>query len=112
MIKTLRKGSGEILAANFNSNEFDCKGNGCCNSTKIDTTLISLLQKLREHFGKSVRINSGFRCEKHNAAVGGTSGSHHKTGQAADIVKLFHGQTYSLIAQDFNGIDRYVKIIM
>ena len=86
MIKTFRKGSGEKLAANFNSNEFDCKGVGCCNSTKVDTALVSLLQKLREHFGKSVRINSGYRCEKHNAAVGGTAGSRHKNGQAADIV--------------------------
>lgn len=33
-------------------------------------------------------------------------------GQAADVVKLFHGNSYSLIAQDFNGVDRYVKIIM
>ncbi len=86
MIKTFRKGAGERLAQNFNSNEFDCKGNGCCNSTKVDTELVLLLQKLREHFGKSVRINSGYRCEKHNSAVGGTSGSRHQTGQAADIV--------------------------
>ena len=33
-------------------------------------------------------------------------------GQAADVVKLFRGHSYSLIAQDFNGVDRYVKIIM
>ena len=33
-------------------------------------------------------------------------------GQAADIVKMFRGNSYSMVAQDFNGIDRYVKIVM
>ncbi len=33
-------------------------------------------------------------------------------GQAADIVKMFRGNSYSMVVQDFNGIDRYVKIVM
>ena len=33
-------------------------------------------------------------------------------GQAHEVVKLFKGQSYSMISQDFNGVDRYVKIIM
>lgn len=33
-------------------------------------------------------------------------------GQAHDVVKLFKGQAYSMISQDFNGVERYVKIIM
>lgn len=33
-------------------------------------------------------------------------------GQAQDVVKLFKGQSYSMISQDFNGVERYVKIIM
>ena len=33
-------------------------------------------------------------------------------GQAHDVVKLFKGQSYSMISQDFNGVERYVKIIM
>ena len=33
-------------------------------------------------------------------------------GQAADVVKMFRGNTYSMVVQDFNGIDRYVKIVM
>jgi release factor glutamine methyltransferase len=32
-------------------------------------------------------------------------------GQAAEIVKLFKGNSYSIIIQDFNGVDRYVKIM-
>ena len=33
-------------------------------------------------------------------------------GQAQEVVKLFKGQAYSMISQDFNGVERYVKIIM
>ena len=33
-------------------------------------------------------------------------------GQAAEIVKLFKGNSYSIIIQDFNGVDRYVKIVL
>ena len=32
-------------------------------------------------------------------------------GEAAEIVKLFKGDKYAMVAQDFNGIDRYVKIM-
>ena len=33
-------------------------------------------------------------------------------GEADKVVKLFKGSAYSIIVQDFNGIDRYVKIMM
>ena len=33
-------------------------------------------------------------------------------GQAADIVKMFRGNAYAMVIKDFNGIDRYVKIVM
>ena len=33
-------------------------------------------------------------------------------GEAAEVVKMFKGNSYSMIVQDFNGVDRYVKIIM
>ena len=33
-------------------------------------------------------------------------------GQAAEVVKMFRGNSYSMVVQDFNGIDRYVKIVM
>lgn len=80
------KGTAMKLSANFNSKEFDCKGNGCCSETLVDAKLIEYLQKIRDHFGVPITINSGYRCEKHNAAVGGASKSKHKYGQAADIV--------------------------
>ena len=80
------KGKAVKLSANFKSTEMDCKGRGCCSSTLVDTKLIQHLQKIRNLFGKPVIINSGYRCSSHNRAVGGSSGSKHKQGAAADIV--------------------------
>ena len=33
-------------------------------------------------------------------------------GEAQEVVKMFKGHAYAMISQDFNGIERYVKIIM
>ena len=85
-IKTYKKGDTTKLSANFRAREFDCKCSGKCNETKIDEQLVVFLQKIREHFGKPVDITSGYRCAEHNKAVGGTSGSLHTKGQAADFV--------------------------
>jgi zinc D-Ala-D-Ala carboxypeptidase len=45
----------------------------------------NILQPVREHFGKSVKVNSGYRAPEVNAAVGGSKTSDHCKGQAADI---------------------------
>ena len=84
-IKSFVKGQGNQVSTNFKSNEFDCKGTGCCSTTLIDEQLINYLQKIRTHFGKPVHINSGYRCATHNEKVGGAKASKHATGQAADI---------------------------
>lgn len=47
--------------------------------------LAGALQKIRDAFGRSIVINSAFRCEKLNSAVGGSKNSDHKYGCAADI---------------------------
>lgn len=84
-VKTYTKGQKTQLSKNFTSLEFDCHGNGCCSSTKVDSKLVDYLQQIRNHFGKAVSINSGYRCAKHNASVGGASRSNHMDGEAADI---------------------------
>ena len=43
------------------------------------------LEKIRELVGKPIRINSGFRSEMVNHAVGGSKTSDHKLGAAADF---------------------------
>ena len=44
-----------------------------------------VLQPIRDHFGKSVRISSGLRVPELNAAIGGSTTSDHCRGMAADI---------------------------
>lgn len=43
-----------------------------------------LLDKIRVRFGRPITVSSGFRCDKLNAAVGGSKKSQHKNGEAAD----------------------------
>tara|TARA_R110000772_G_scaffold232880_3_gene344428 strand:+ start:577 stop:1041 length:465 start_codon:yes stop_codon:yes gene_type:complete len=44
-----------------------------------------VLQPVRDHFGKGVKVNSGFRDVEVNAKVGGSKTSDHTRGMAADI---------------------------
>lgn len=44
-----------------------------------------LLQPIRNQYGKSIVVTSGYRCAALNAKVGGSSTSQHLKGQAADI---------------------------
>ena len=79
------KGKKTKLSANFNSTEFDCNGDGCCSETPVDPKLVECLQNIRDHFGKAVTINCGYRCEAHNTKIGGAKASRHLKGDAADI---------------------------
>ena len=45
----------------------------------------NILDPLREKYGKPITVNSGYRCEALNIAVGGSKTSHHMLGLAADI---------------------------
>lgn len=73
------------LSPNFRSREFRCKC-GRCTTVLIDDVLVAQLQAIRNHFGASVNINSGYRCAAQNKAVGGDPNSSHMQGMAADIV--------------------------
>ncbi len=73
-----------LISKNFSRSEFACKC-GCGYDT-VDTQLIQMLQKARDYFGVMIKINSGCRCNAHNGAVGGSKGSLHLIGRAADIV--------------------------
>lgn len=86
MIETFKKSTVVKLSENFKSTEFDCKSQNCCSVTKIDSELVDILQKIRDHFKSPVDITSGYRCSEHNEKVGGSKSSRHKTGEAADIV--------------------------
>ena len=44
-----------------------------------------VLEPLRKHLDKPIKVTSGFRSPAHNAAIGGARNSLHTTGMAADI---------------------------
>lgn len=85
MVKNYAMDKPILLAENFRSTEFACKC-GRCKTALIDDVLVEQLQAIRNHFGKSVNITSGYRCAAHNKAVGGDPNSSHMQGMAADIV--------------------------
>ena len=68
---------------NFKVSEFACKCG--CGTNNIDQRIINMAQVIREAIGAPIHINSGVRCEKHNKAVGGVTGSFHTKGTAADL---------------------------
>ncbi len=72
------------LSENFKVSEFKC--NDGSDKVLISDELVTLLQKIRDHFGAAVVINSAYRTETYNRKVGGATHSQHVLGTAADIV--------------------------
>ena len=77
------KDGNTALSRNFRVREFAC-GVGT-DTVFVAPELVTVLQNIRDHFGKAVTINSGYRTETHNKKVGGAAYSQHKYGTAADI---------------------------
>lgn len=85
----------------FSEKEFWCKCNQCQKgdadldipeggmigsvSENIKALVENVLDPLREKYGKPIVVNSGYRCPRHNMAVGGVTNSQHMKGEAADI---------------------------
>lgn len=82
-----KKGDSTKLSPHFRAREFDCRGVGCCKQTQVDMQLVAYLQTIRDHFGKPVFIESGYRCAAHNASIPNAAPkSKHMDGLAVDIV--------------------------
>lgn len=56
-----------------------------------------VLEEVREHFGKPVRISSGYRSPALNKAIGGAATSQHCRGEAADFEVV--GVSNKLVAE-------------
>lgn len=54
-------------------------------SAALDALMWNVLDPIRRMWGKPIIVNSGYRCPKLNAAVGGSATSQHMKGEAADI---------------------------
>lgn len=78
------------MANYFNLEEFECKCKdkhcaGKLPQLQMRPQLVQALNRIREEFKEPITVTSGFRCDAHNEAVGGTKASQHRTGSAADI---------------------------
>ncbi len=72
------------LSKNFSRREFACKCG--CGYDDISPRVVEALQKIRDRFGRPVKVHSGCRCQKHNRSLKAASPySRHLIGLAADI---------------------------
>lgn len=75
------------LTKNFTQREFKSRDGSkmpegvLCNIKDLADNL----QVLRDFLGEPIRINSAYRSEAHNKAIGGSKTSQHLLGKAADI---------------------------
>lgn len=83
------------LSANFKVKEFACKDGS--DVVFVSPELVDVLQKIRNHFGKPVNINSGYRTPTYNKKVGGVAQSQHLYGTAVDV--YINGVTPKAVAE-------------
>ena len=84
------------ISKNFSYREFEASDKadekGICNvittfevRDAIKALVDTVLQPLRDAWGKPMHINSGYRCPELNREVGGVPTSQHVKGEAADV---------------------------
>lgn len=73
------------LSPHFRVREFHSKHDPS-DLVKVDERLLTLLENIRNHVGKPVHLNSGYRSPEYNATLKNASPrSQHCNGKAADI---------------------------
>lgn len=85
----------EKLSANFSMKEFvasnTAKRKGIDNNPSLEHAeaaielFENIVQPIREHFGTSIFLSSGYRSYELNKAIGGSQTSQHSKGEAVDI---------------------------
>ena len=82
------------ITKNFTDDEFRCP---CCGKEEMDRDFVGQLQEARDKAGTPFNINSGWRCQKHNGAVGGVEASSHLVGQATDLRAHTSNERFKII---------------
>lgn len=74
------------------------------NNLKI--TAEKVFQPIRDHFGKPIRVSSGYRSKALNEAIGGSKTSQHCFGQALDIdmdgTGIWNSEIFKYIKENLN----------
>lgn len=112
--KSRRAAGKHDISANFSAVEFRCKCGGRysnCRRIWAHRNLVRACEKYRTKVGSFTPI-SACRCESHNAAVGGSSISQHRYGNAVDIhQKLTGNQVQALRVASGIGIQRATGLV-
>jgi zinc D-Ala-D-Ala carboxypeptidase len=102
-----------MIESNFTVDELKCP---CCGEIgAIEEFLLPRLQTARIIYNEPIIVTSGYRCEKHNAEIGGATSSLHPLSSAIDAsyssgTKLGR-LVNAFIAAGFNEIGIYEKHI-
>lgn len=76
------------ISAHFHAREFACRCGGRqpgCKRVVVHRGLLLALEAYRDLGTSPLALRSGYRCPRHNRAVGGASASMHRVGWAADV---------------------------
>lgn len=86
VLNAVMERSADVYKAKwFKQLEFRCKC-GKCERLDVSDELLILLDKIRDCYGKAVKVTSGHRCPAYNKKVGSEPTSSHVKGLAADLV--------------------------
>ena len=80
-------------------------------SAALDALMWNVLNPIRRMWEKPIIVNSGYRCPKLNAAVGGSATSQHMKGEAADITAgdpTKNKELFDMIAQSAIPFDQLI----
>lgn len=107
------KASDEKIKPHFKASEFQCKDK--TEELLVATSLLDILEKIRNHFNAPVIINSGYRTPSWNSKVNGTPNSYHCKGMAADIVVKGHSSEevakYADSIMEQGGVIKYTNFV-
>ena len=74
------------LAYGLSVKEMKCScARNTCHFFIANENLLTRFGLFRTIWSHPIKINSGFRCQAHNLAIGGVSNSKHTLGQALDL---------------------------
>lgn len=80
-------------------------------SAALDALMWNVLDPIRRMWGKPIIVNSGYRCPKLNAAIGGSATSQHMKGEAGDITAgdpTKNKELFDMIAQSAIPFDQLI----
>lgn len=113
VVFSLSKEGEKAVSKNFKVKEFRCKDGS--DEILVDVGfVVNYLQKIRDHFGVPVVVNSAYRTETYNQKVGGAKSSYHMQGRAFDIA--VSGNTPQIVARyaqslGINGVIQYDSFV-